>query len=273
MAMKSSSDGSGAGQPAAPPGNAAKLAPLPLSELNKRSAKFGTWNVIVQQAQVPEESSSQSPHEGSRSLYSVSRASSVPLVTSCGGSVMNFSSEVDEYEYQWDGKKRYGKSFSCVFVSVDDPSEYCMGQMRWTYKSENKFHNFQHKLTDGLAFTMSQVPLAGDAKKQYIHSPIQTVVNVADTHFSPLLHSKENNRCPEPPATIADCSHLTNQQLFDVTALVKSVSAFRPVKDTASSSILTSSTAPRPETGSAQCRWLCSRTGHPWARIHPCGLS
>ena len=145
---------------------------------------------------------------------------------------MNFSCQADEYEYQWDGKKRTGKSFSGVFVSPDNPSEYCMGQMRWTFKSDNKFRSLQQKLSNGLAFTMTKVSLISDAKKQYIHSPIQTVVNVAETHFSPLLHSKEKSRCPEPPATIADCSHLTNEQLFDVTALVRTVGMHRPVKDT-----------------------------------------
>ena len=48
-----------------------------------------------------------------------------------------------------------------------------------------------------------------DAKKQHIHSPIQTVVNLAETLFSPLLNSKANACYPEPIATIADCSHLT----------------------------------------------------------------
>ena len=57
-------------------------------------------------------------------------------------------------------------------------------------------------------------------------------MNVADTTFSSLLHSKDSNLCyPEPPATIADCEHLTSQQFFDVIALVKTVSTHRPVKD------------------------------------------
>ena len=62
-----------------------------------------------------------------------------------------------------------------------------------------------------------------------IHAPIQTVANLSDTVFSPLLNSKDTKDCyPEPPATIADCANLTNQQFFDVTALVKSVSPLRP---------------------------------------------
>ena len=104
--------------------------------------------------------------------------------------------------------------------------------MRWNKKDENKFRSVEQKLTDGLAVSMSHVSFMKDAKKQYIHSPIQTVVSVGDTHFSPLLNSKDIDKCyPEPPATIADCEHLTRQQLFDVTALVKTVSKCRPVKD------------------------------------------
>jgi len=107
-----------------------------------------------------------------------------------------------------------------------------MGQMRWTKKSEDKFRSVQQKLSNGLAFTMTKVSIVNDAKKQYIHAPIQTVVNVGDTLFSPLLNSNGSDKCyPEPPATIADCAHLTSQQLFDVTALVKTVSKHRPVND------------------------------------------
>jgi len=39
------------------PGSAAQPVVLPLRELNKRSGQFGAWSVVVQQAQVFEESS------------------------------------------------------------------------------------------------------------------------------------------------------------------------------------------------------------------------
>ena len=167
-------------QPAAAAGGTAPFATLPLRELNKRSAQFSAWAVVVQQAKV------------------------------------------DTYEYQWQGEKRNGKTFSCTFVSSEDPTEYCMGELRWSKKGDNKFRAVQNKLSDGLAFIMTKVSIVNDAKKQYIHAPIQTVVNVADTHFNPLLNSTGSKSCyPEPPATIADCSNLTSQQFFDVTALVK----------------------------------------------------
>ena len=137
--------------------------------------------------------------------------------------------QVDTYEYTWDGKPRTGKTLSCTFVSSQDPTEYCIGQMRWSKKDETKFRAVQEKLVDGLAFNMTKVSIVNDAKKQYIHAPIHTVVNLSDTSFTPLLNSKDAKNCyPEPPATIADCAHLTNQQFFDVTALVKSVSPVRP---------------------------------------------
>ena len=34
---------------------------------------------------------------------------------------------VDEYEYMWQGEARSGKMFNCLFVSVENPTEYCMG--------------------------------------------------------------------------------------------------------------------------------------------------
>jgi len=57
MAQKTGTTRNSAEQPAEPPGGAAQPASLPLCELNKRSAQFGTWAVIVQQAQVFEECS------------------------------------------------------------------------------------------------------------------------------------------------------------------------------------------------------------------------
>ena len=55
---------------------------------------------------------------------------------------------------------------------------------------------------------------------------------VSHTVFCPLLNSKDHDKCyPEPSATVAGCSHLSTQQLFDVTALVKTISALRPVND------------------------------------------
>ena len=38
--------------------------------------------------------------------------------------------QVQEYEYRWDGKPRSGNNLSCLSVSPDDPSEFCIGQMR-----------------------------------------------------------------------------------------------------------------------------------------------
>ena len=108
--------------------------------------------------------------------------------------------QVDTYEYKWDDKPRTGKTFSCTFVSSQDPTEYCIGQMRWTKKEEHKFRTIQNKLSDGLAFIMTKVSISTDAKKQYIHAPIQTMVNVSDTIFSPVLHSKDSKECyPQPP--------------------------------------------------------------------------
>jgi hypothetical protein len=139
---------------------------------------------------------------------------------------------VDSYEYAFAGQQRTGKVFSCVFVSPGARTEYCMGQLRWTKANDSKFLAAQKKFCNGFAFMMTKVSIIPDAKKQYIHAPLQTVVNLGDTTFSPVLNSKDTNLCyPEPPATIADCEHVTNQQFFDVTALVKTVSTPRPVRD------------------------------------------
>ena len=191
--ITNSEGGASAAQPVPQPAGSSAAEPAPpqsLRELNKRSAQFGSWDVVIQQCLV------------------------------------------DSYKYTYDGKERSGKNFSCTLVSPHDPSDYCEGHMRFNKKDEKKFSELLAKLTNGLAFTMSNISINTEAKKKYIHSPIQTVVNVLETNFSPLLHSKDTNDCyPEPPASIADCANLTSEQFFDVIALVRSVTTCRNVAD------------------------------------------
>ncbi len=70
-----------------------------------------------------------------------------------------------------------------------------MGQMRFIKKVENTFRSFQQEMTDGLAFTMTNVSIVNDTNKLYIHTFTQTIVNVGDTQFAPLLNSKDHDRC------------------------------------------------------------------------------
>ena len=75
-----------------------------------------------------------------------------------------------------------------------------MGHTRWTSKTDNKFKSVVNKFKDGLGFTMTKVSFSNDVKKQFIHTPIQTVVNLAETQMAPLLDKKETKRYPEPPS-------------------------------------------------------------------------
>ena len=127
---------------------------------------------------------------------------------------------VEENVYMWEGKQRTGSNLSCVLASHDEPSEYCIGQMRWTSKTDDKFKKAMQKLQNGLAFTMTKVSFIDDAKKEYIHSPIQIVLNLSDTHTVPVLNNQENASYPQTLATIADCLHLMSHQSFEVMVLV-----------------------------------------------------
>ena len=118
---------------------------------------------------------------------------------------------LEEYGYVWNGEPKSGKTFSCVLVSMLDPKEYCLAHIRFMRKFESAFNKVNERMVDGHAFTMSRVSIDTKAKKQYTHTPIQIVIDLGSTVFSPLLHSKEHAKCyPEPSATIADCIHLTN---------------------------------------------------------------
>lgn len=79
--------------------------------------------------------------------------------------------QVEEYECLWEGTKRTGETFSCLLVSSQGPSAYCIGQMRFIKRTESTFRSVQHNIFDGLAFTMTKVSIVSDAKKQYNHAP------------------------------------------------------------------------------------------------------
>jgi len=92
--------------------------------------------------------------------------------------------------YLWQGNQRSGNPFCCIFVSTQDPREYCMGQMRWGKKTEGNINSIQYKFGMVFAFTMSKAAIADDVGKQYTHTPIQIVASVSDTNFAPLLNSQ-----------------------------------------------------------------------------------
>ena len=77
-------------------------------------------------------------------------------------------------------------------VSLDEPAEYCIGQMRWTSKTDDKFKKAVQKFQKGPAFTMTKVSFINDAKKKYIYQPIQFVFNLSDTHMVPVLKGQQN---------------------------------------------------------------------------------
>ena len=105
-------------------------ASLHLRELNKRSAQFGTWTVVVKE----------------------------PFT--------------EEYPYGKSNTTEKGKKFECILMSLDMPSEYCIGSIKLSKRNQPKFNTIVNKLKANHAFTMSKVAIEDNAKQQYMHTSL-----------------------------------------------------------------------------------------------------
>ena len=166
---------------------ARRAALMTLGELNQRSASLGVWEVGVCQAHL-------------RTYTYISKRT---------------------------GQEMKGATFSCLFVSLQDPGEYVAAsvpmkgqKMEPLYKAETKFKN-------GNTFKIYKVGLDSKAKQEYLHAPIKLVIDLTKTHTDPMLRSKFAQ--PILKMTIKDCKKLLSSQRFDVMAIVETVSESRQV--------------------------------------------
>ena len=161
----------------------------PLSELGSRSARIAKWQLAV------------------------------------------FQPWVDEYEYQWDGKTKKGCCFKCLLVDVEQPSMYCHAEFKKTKSNDKTFQATVKKFTEQGIFAFEKVGLVDSVKAQYLTAPKREVINLATTTAQQALGStatKTSAVQPCPTGSVADKMELQQTQQFDLTALVKEVSALRP---------------------------------------------
>ena len=69
-----------------------------------------------------------------------------------------------------------------------------MAHIRFSNKFETTFKHVQDNMVYGRAFSMSKVGIDAKSKKQYTHTPIQIVVELGITLFTPLLQSNEHDQ-------------------------------------------------------------------------------
>ena len=51
-------------------------------------------------------------------------------VAVCNANIIN-------YEYMWQGKARQNSTFQCMLVSVKNPQDYCIGEVRMAKKNKD----------------------------------------------------------------------------------------------------------------------------------------
>ena len=161
---------------------------LPLNELTSRSARIGKWQLGVCHAWE------------------------------------------DEYEYQWEGETKTGCCFKCLLVDILKPTVYCHAEFKKTRKNEKSYQAAKSKFTEGSILVFEQIGFGDSVKAQYLTASKREVINLASTKASPSLGSIAEASAvqPCPTGSVADKVELKQNQYFDLTALVKEVSALRP---------------------------------------------
>ena len=136
--------------------------------------------------------------------------------------------EMYEYSYQWNGKMVQQRMFRCMLVSTTKPQVYCVGEVRASKAKPQAREEALKKFTEGLIFRISKVALGKVGKKQYMHAPHKVVVDLGSTRAVPVMPRPGAQLVPAPETTVAECAGFTMDQHFDITALIKDISAPRP---------------------------------------------
>ena len=142
----------------------------------------------------------------------------------------------NKYKYQdkKTGEQKNGQNFRCLLVSVQDRSQYLAATMTMQGANAKPLTDAVLKFEEYKRFRMDKTRLRNDVQQQYIHAPVKVVVDMAWTRFDPLKPGGDGDAeqlAPEPPMSVADCVSLTQNQQFDVTALVEQLDVERDVND------------------------------------------
>ena len=136
--------------------------------------------------------------------------------------------EIYEYSYSWNGKTLQQRVFRCMLVSTTKPHAYCVGEVRGGKARPQAREEALEKFKEGLIFRISKVALGKEGKKQYMHAPHKVVVDLGSTRAVPVMPRPGAQLVPAPETTVAECAGFTMDQQFDITALIKDISAPRP---------------------------------------------
>ena len=127
----------------------------------------------------------------------------------------------DSYSYQWQGRKKETTVFRCRLVNCDDHSVYCNGEYKQKGTNKSEFEKHMKAYVHGTTIVLKAVSLVDDAKTQYNGCTVRVTVNMASTTISKVLEHHSAVQ-PVPKTTIAETTHLRQDQNFDLTAFVLS---------------------------------------------------
>ena len=134
----------------------------------------------------------------------------------------------DNYTYSWGTAERKATALKCLLVDVNDPTCYCHAEYRKTAKNEKSYEAAMKKFKEGAVFIMKQIGFVKQSKSAYLSAPKRDVVDLALTTAEAVVGL--GNACavqPCPSGTVGEKLHLKQDQRFDLTALIKTISPVR----------------------------------------------
>ena len=135
----------------------------------------------------------------------------------------------DAYKYTWDGSERSSRIFKCLLVDVEDPTWYCHAELKKTTKNASTHNTTIAKFKEGAVFIFKSIAFVKDVKSQYLSASKRDVVNLAYTTASEVKGITQACAVqPCPIGTVSEKLQLQQEQRFDLTALILTVS---PVRD------------------------------------------
>ena len=139
-------------------------------------------------------------------------------------------SERTHVQLQMGGTTETSKSFAAMFVSAEDPRQYCYAKYTRkgnTKTAEETFTKQKEKFSKGKAWRMQKVAVAKD-KPLYNAAPVKVVVDINFTTFTPVLQSTTLTSLePEPSEALGCLLEANSGQRVDLMAVVTTLSVTR----------------------------------------------
>ncbi len=136
------------------------------------------------------------------------------------------SAEVESFKYGKQTPQKEGKSLHCVLLSQDS-ALYCRGVVKrngTSAKAQEDFDRAVAKFKPTLIFDISKVTFDEKSDRAWNSSPVKHVIDLAKSHTDPVLQSTADlPQAPAPGEDLAKLVEVSQQQLCDVTAVVKSL--------------------------------------------------